>query len=68
MNSATGTPCMARKAKRNDIAVKIDADAYRDLRIVAAYEDKELAELLSEIAGPVLKKRRERHERPPKSE
>jgi len=35
--------------KRNDVSVKIDAEAVRVAKIVAAYEDKSLAEYLSNL-------------------
>lgn len=52
---------MPRKPKRNDIAVKVDVEVVREARIVAAFEEVQLAELLSEILRPIISKRLEKH-------
>ena len=56
------SPTMGKKTKRNDVIVKIDAEAARLAKIVAAYEDKTQAAVLSEIVIPVLKKRLAKHQ------
>ncbi len=53
---------MARKPKRNDVPVKVDAEVIRQARIVAAYEEIPLAELLSELLRPIVQKRLEHHQ------
>jgi hypothetical protein len=53
---------MPRKPKRNDQPVKMDAEVLRIARIVAAYEDVPLAELISETLRPVLQKKLEAHQ------
>lgn len=45
------------KPKRNDVAVKIDAYVARLARILAAYEDTTIAEIVSEGMRPILMKR-----------
>jgi ribosomal protein L12E/L44/L45/RPP1/RPP2 len=40
--------------KRNDTAVKIDAEVIRVAKIVAAFEGKSLAEFLSESLKPIV--------------
>jgi hypothetical protein len=51
-------PMAKPKAKpaRNDVTVKIDAEAARVAKIVAAYRDKSLAEYLSEVVLPIARK------------
>jgi hypothetical protein len=58
----TATQTMPRKPKRNDVPVKIDAEVLRLARIVAAYEDLPLAELISETLRPILVKKLEQHQ------
>jgi hypothetical protein len=53
---------MPRKPKRNDVPVKIDAEVLRVARIVAAYEDVPLAELISETLRPIMVARLEAHQ------
>jgi hypothetical protein len=53
---------MPRKPKRNDVPVKMDAEVLRVARIVAAYEDVPLAELISETLRPILAKKLEAHQ------
>lgn len=59
------------KKKRNDTSVKIDADLVRDAKIVAAFEDKSLAEYLTVTLRPIidraLRDHAERISRPKKS-
>jgi hypothetical protein len=43
--------------KRNDVSVRIDARVYRILKTVAAWEDVPIAEMLSDIVGPVVRKK-----------
>ncbi|QEH33953.1 hypothetical protein OJF2_24860 [Aquisphaera giovannonii] len=46
---------MARpKSSRNDVQVKIDANVAQTAKIVAAYRDTTVAELVSEILRPIL--------------
>ncbi len=52
---------MPRKPKRNDVAVKIDAAIHQKLKVIAALESKDIAEVLSEIAEPIVEKRYEKH-------
>jgi hypothetical protein len=52
---------MPRPPKRNDLNVKIDSEVIRQARIVAAFEEIQLAELLSEILRPIIAKRLEKH-------
>lgn len=40
--------------RRNDVAVKCDADVARDAKIVAAYKDISLAEYISEALRPIV--------------
>lgn len=54
---------MPRKPKRNDVPVKIDAEVLRVARIVAAYEDLPLAELISESLRPLLQRKLEAHQK-----
>ncbi len=54
---------VAKKAKRNDVPVKLDAEVLRMARIVAAYEDVPIAELLSETLRPILVKKLEKHQK-----
>ena len=56
----TASKQMPRKPKRNDLAVKIDADVVKLARIVAAYDDVPMAELMSEALRPYLLKRLEK--------
>lgn len=51
---------MPKKPKRNDVPVKIDAEVLRMLRVVCAWDNVPLAELLSEIARPILQRRMEK--------
>lgn len=60
--TALATAFMPKNPKRNDVAVKIDADVLRMARIVAAYEDVPIAELLSEISRPILLKKLAEHQ------
>lgn len=52
-------PAMPRKPKRNDEPAKIDSDVLRMARLVAAFDNMPLAELLSETLRPILLKRLE---------
>ncbi len=56
---------MPRPPKRNDLAVKIDAEVIREARIVAAFEEVQLAELLSNILRPIISKLLEKHRHGP---
>jgi hypothetical protein len=40
--------------RRNDTAVKMDAEVVRDAKIVAAYKERSLAEYLSELVRPLI--------------
>lgn len=60
---ATATAPMPKKPKRNDVPAKVDADVMHVARIVAAYENVQIAELISEILRPILAKRLEKHRR-----
>jgi hypothetical protein len=42
--------------KRNDVSVKIDAEVYRMVRTVAAWRGVSVAELLSDVVAPVIRK------------
>lgn len=55
-------PQRASKQKRNDVPAKIDAEVMRLARIVAAYEDVDIAELVSETLRPILKERLAHHQ------
>jgi hypothetical protein len=48
-------------AKRNDVSVKIDAEVARLAKIVAAFEDKTVAEYLSESLRPIVERDVQRH-------
>ena len=56
----TGVKARARAgvamARRNDVAVKIDAEVARQAKIVAAFKDVSLAEFLSEALRPIVEK------------
>lgn len=52
---------VAKKPKRNDLSAKIDADVLRKVKIVASIEQKEIAELLTEIVGPAIEVRLKKH-------
>jgi hypothetical protein len=41
-------------AKRNDIAVKVDAQVVADARIAASYKGLSLAEYVSEVLRPIV--------------
>lgn len=43
-------------ARRNDVAVKIDAEVVRKARIVAAYKGLALAEYVSELMRPLVER------------
>lgn len=53
---------MPRRPKRNDVPVKVDAEVLRIARIVAAYEDMPLAELISETLRPILERKLDMHQ------
>jgi hypothetical protein len=59
---------MARKQKREDVSVKIDAKIHRKLKVIAAIEGRDIAEILSEIAEPVVDRRYAKHFKNPPSE
>lgn len=61
---ALATAPMPRKPKRNDLVIKCDAEVVRMARIIAAYEDIPLAELVSETLRPILEKKLEAHQKP----
>jgi len=42
--------------KRNDIAVKIDADVYRGMKTVAAWKGFSVAKYLSETMRPIVER------------
>lgn len=44
------------RAKRIDVTVKLDAGVVRDAKIVAAYQDKSVAEVLSDFLRPIVAK------------
>jgi hypothetical protein len=50
------------KSKRNDVPVKIDAEVLRLVRIVSAYEDVSIAELVSETMRPIMERRLAEHQ------
>jgi len=52
----TTVQAMPRK-KRNDIAVKIDAEIVRRARTISSHADTSLAEYLSEILQPIIEER-----------
>ena len=43
-------------AKRNDVAVKMDADVVAEAKMVAASRDQTLAEYLSELVRPLVRR------------
>ena len=43
-------------AKRNDVTVKLDADAVRLAKIVAAYREVSVAEYLSDVLLPIVQR------------
>lgn len=45
-----------RTMKRNDTAVKVDAETVRKAKILAAFREQTLAELLSEVLEPIIDK------------
>lgn len=49
--------------RRNDVAVKIDADIVRKAKIVAAYKEVSLAQYLSEVLGPTVDRDLKEHSR-----
>ena len=64
MRSDGGTATLERVVvKRNDVSVKIDAEVARLAKIVAAFEDKTLAQYLSDILKPIVEGDVERHTR-----
>ena len=53
---------MAKKsAKSADVNVRITAEAARLARMVASFEERNIADIVSEIVVPVLKRRYEEH-------
>lgn len=54
---------MARKPKRNDEVVKVDAEVLRMARIVSAIESIPLAELVTEYLRPIVAKKLEEYAR-----
>lgn len=46
-----------KKSKRNDVATKVDQEVVRMARIIAAYEDRDIAEVVSETLRPIFQKR-----------
>jgi len=42
--------------RRNDVAVKLDADVTREAKMVAASRDQTLAEYLSELLRPLVRR------------
>lgn len=61
---ATVKAFMPKNPKRNDLITKVDAQVLRMARLIAAYEDIPISELLSEILRPALEKRLEKHKLP----
>jgi hypothetical protein len=47
-------PAAGTMARRQDTAVKVDAEVIRKAKIVAAYKDVSLAEYLSEALRPIV--------------
>lgn len=47
--------------RRNDVAVKVDADLVRKAKIVAAFKDVSLAEWISEALRPIVEQELLRH-------
>jgi len=47
-------PSRKNKPKRNDVPAKIDAEVMREVRLLANYEDVEIAELISETLRPII--------------
>lgn len=43
-------------AKKPDVSVKMDADVYRMVRTVAAWRGVNVADYLSEIVAPIVKR------------
>lgn len=52
----TATAMPRKPSKRNDLPVKIDAEVVRMARIIAAFRDTTLAEVMSETLRPLLEK------------
>jgi hypothetical protein len=51
------TPTLDRKmARRQDAAVKMDAEVLRKAKIVASFKDITLAEYLSELVRPLVER------------
>lgn len=48
-------------AKRQDVAVKIDAEVARLAKIVAAFEDKSLARYISDLIKPIVEAAYDQH-------
>ena len=44
-------------AKRNDVSVKIDAEVYRLVKLVATWKDMSVAEYLSQTLRPIVAKK-----------
>lgn len=42
--------------KRNDVTVKVDAEVIAEAKMVAASKDKSLAEYLSEVLKPIVRR------------
>lgn len=69
------TPAIAETpvVKRNDVTVKMDADVVAEAKMVAASRDVTLAEYLSELVRPMVRKDlqqeagRRMNPKPPKS-
>ena len=56
LTMTTAIAAMPRK-KRNDIAVKIDAEIARQARTIASHSDVSLAQYLSGILKPIIDQR-----------
>lgn len=57
MPGTAEAPMPRQKSKRNDVPAKIDAEVMRMARIISAYEDRDIADLVSETLRPIFTKR-----------
>jgi hypothetical protein len=54
---ACGAVAMAEKPKRKMLSVKLDEDVVKLARLVATFEDIQIADLISGILRPILTER-----------
>lgn len=57
MPAIADAPMPRPKSKRNDVPAKIDTEVMRMARIISAYEDRDIADLVSETLRPIFTRR-----------